>query len=344
MPCYKPLTAYRSTSPYAARHEKTGSPVLRFSYDPGELHKPAGFVDLFEERLKLPCGKCQGCKLKRSSEWATRIMHEARYYKETSFLTLTYSTEQLPPNGTLLKSDFQGFIKRLRERLRARGYGKLKYYMCGEYGDEKQRPHYHAILFGWFPQHLPDNKPPETCVMVDNNSGSSNPLWRSSLLEEVWCDPDGKSLGRVLVGKVTEQSAAYVARYTLKKLHGEQAENEYTETERIPPYTCMSKGIGARYFFDFQAEIYNNDNVMRENDLQPTQVPRYYDKLKAKYESDPKSKPVHTKSLQHTKTRRKLKAQSMNPRDQTPERLAVREEVVKLRVKRLRRSHEENDR
>lgn len=339
MPCYRLLTAYRNTSPFAARHEKTGKPVLRFSYDPREMSLPAGPVSLYEERLKLPCGKCDGCKLKRSSEWATRIMHEARYYKATSFLTLTYSTEQLPLNGTLRKSDFQGFIKRLRERLREKGHANLKYYMCGEYGDQRQRPHYHAILFGWFP---------DDGILADNNPGAANPLWRSAFLETVWCDSKGNSLGRVLVGKVTEASAAYVARYTMKKLHGQEGDREYAETERIPPYTAMSKGIGLRYLVDHMAEIYNNDNVLRENDLQPVSVPRYYDKKKAEYEANPAKfnlkAPVKTRSIESVKRRRTEKARAMNPRDMTPERLAVREEVVKLRVKRLRRAHEENDR
>lgn len=279
--------------------------------------------------MKLPCGKCVGCKLKKSSEWATRIMHEARYHKQTSFLTLTYQTESLPPNGTLDKSHFVGFIKRLRERLREKGHAKLKYYMCGEYGDKTERPHYHAILFGWFPH---------DAVIADNNPGAANPLWRSAFLEEVW------GLGRVLVGHVTESSAAYVARYTMKKLHAQEADHAYKETERIPPYTAMSKGIGARYFADYQTEIYSNDNVLRENDLQPVSVPRYYDKLKAKAEMKAELAKFNIRDINSVKRSRTQKAQAMNPRDMTPERLAVREEVVNLRVKRLRRSHEENAR
>lgn len=344
MPCYRPITAYRSTSPYGPRHEKTGKPVLRLTYDPGELLLPVGKISLYEERMRLPCGSCDGCRLKRSSEWASRIMHEARYHKASSFLTLTYSTEQLPPNGTLDKTHFQGFMKRLRERLRVRGHAKLKYYMCGEYGDQRERPHYHAILFGFFPENKRSygGRKVYKTTPHDNNPGAANPIWRSEFLEELWCDEKGKSLGRVLVGHVTEQSAAYVARYTMKKLHGQAAEEVYAETERIPPYTAMSKGIGARYFAEFQAEIYNNDSVMCENGLQDSPVPRYYDKLKAKYEADPAAKPVNTKSIESVKRRRSEKAAAMNPRDMTPERLAVREEVVKLRVKRLRRSYEEH--
>lgn len=335
MPCYKPLTAYRSTSPYGAKHEKTGKPVIVFSNDPSDIDRPAGYVGLYEERMKLPCGKCVGCKLRRSAEWAVRIMHEARYHKVSSFLTLTYSTEALPPNGTLHHPDFQGFMKRLRERLRERGHAQLKYYMCGEYGDNRERPHYHAILFGYFP--VDGEKIGETVNKVqlhDNNPGAANPLWRSSFLEEVW------ELGRVLVGKVTESSAAYVARYTMKKLHGQEADEAYVKTERQPPYTAMSKGIGARYFADYQAEIYNNDNVLRENDLQPVPVPRYYDKLKAKFQVSKDAHKVKTRDIESVKRGRSENARKKNPRDQTPERLAVREESVKLRTKVLRRQHD----
>jgi hypothetical protein len=256
-------------------------------------------------------------------------MHEARYHSQSSFLTLTYSTDNLPPNGTLDKKHFVDFMKRLRERLREAGHGKLKYYMCGEYGDRRQRPHYHAILFGYMP---PDR------VATPNNEGAANPLYRSEFLDTVW------GLGRVLVGEVTSASAAYVARYTMKKQYGLEAEAEYTDTERIPPYTAMSKGIGAEYFAEFQSEMYNNDSVLREGDLQVNSIPRYYDKLKAKAETDPRLDKFNIPDLQSVKRKRTEKARARNPLDMTPERLAVREECVKLRVKRLRRLHEENDR
>lgn len=329
MPCYRPITAYRSTSPYAVRHAKTGKPVLQFANAIDEFDTAAGYISLYEERVKLPCGKCVGCRLKRSAEWSVRILHEARYHKQSSFLTLTYSTEHLPPNGSLRKEDFREFIKRLRERLREVGHAPLKYYMCGEYGDDRLRPHYHAILFGYFP---------DDGVAAANNPGANNPLWRSALLEETW------RYGRVLVGKVTAASAAYVARYTMKKSYGLEAESEYTATERLPSYTGMSKGIGKRYFNDFQAEIYNNDNVLREDNLHEVSVPRYYDKLKAKYEAEVSNPKVNTPDINSVKRGRTQKARAMNPRDMSPERLAVREETVKLRVKRLRRPHEENDR
>ena len=46
---------------------------------------------------------------------------------------------------SLLRSDFQKFMKRLRKHAKST---KIKYYACGEYGTNyTERPHYHAIVF-----------------------------------------------------------------------------------------------------------------------------------------------------------------------------------------------------
>lgn len=350
MPCFNPLVAYRSHAPNGAKHVKSGLPVLQFSRDPGALEKPIGYTDLYTERLRLPCGKCDGCRLKKASEWALRCTHEARYHKQSSFLTLTYATDQLPPNGSLSTDHFQLFMKRLRERLRERGIDGLKYYMCGEYGDRTHRPHYHAILFGFMP---------EDRYRVNNNPGTKDPLWRSAFLEEVW------SHGRVLVGEVTQASASYVARYTMKKLYGQEAEREYVQAGKVPPFTRMSKGIGGRYLDDFQHEIYQHDNILREDNMEPVSVPRYYDKRRAKNEAEwqkqRQSQPTNstpnsqvnqptnsaggvqppdsiTNDIVSVKRRRSQNAALMDPRENGPERLAVRAEVLKARIRSLRRS------
>lgn len=101
-------------------------------------------VRLSEEMI-VPCGRCVNCRIAHSREWATRIIHEASMYDDTGFVTLTYDDEHLPEDGGLRKKDFQDFLKLLRYHL---GDVKIKYYMCGEYGEKNHRPHYHAIMFG----------------------------------------------------------------------------------------------------------------------------------------------------------------------------------------------------
>lgn len=65
--------------------------------------------------LELPCGQCIGCRLERSRQWAMRCVHEASMHDNNCFITLTYNPENLPPDGGLIKSDFQKFMKRLRK-------------------------------------------------------------------------------------------------------------------------------------------------------------------------------------------------------------------------------------
>ncbi len=94
--------------------------------------------------VPVPCGRCMYCRIQRSQSWAIRISHEMQTSGNRGvFLTLTYDDEHVPPNGSLVKSDFQKYIKRIRKA----GL-KFKYYGVGEYGETTHRPHYHAILIG----------------------------------------------------------------------------------------------------------------------------------------------------------------------------------------------------
>ena len=130
MPCYSPFTLIKG---------KTN--------DAGKVSIVWRRSDSFRgQSLDLPCGQCIGCRLERSRQWAVRCMHEASLYPENSFLTLTYDDAHLPVGRTLVKSDFQDFMKRLRKSIVPK---RVRYYHCGEYGEKFQRPHYHALLFGY---------------------------------------------------------------------------------------------------------------------------------------------------------------------------------------------------
>ena len=93
----------------------------------------------------VPCGKCRSCRAAKAREWSIRLKHEQSNWEREGFLTLTYSDENLPQGGKLVKEDYQKFWKRLRKNLDGR---KIKYFACGEYGEKSFRPHYHAIVFG----------------------------------------------------------------------------------------------------------------------------------------------------------------------------------------------------
>ena len=124
MPCYHPWLAYQCLDGSVVSVERKGKGAV-------------------VRTLTLPCGQCVGCRLERSRQWAIRCMHEAQLHERNSFVTLTYKGD-VPDEG-LRYRDFQLFMKRLRKYASGQ---QIRFYMCGEYGDEKGRPHFHACLFG----------------------------------------------------------------------------------------------------------------------------------------------------------------------------------------------------
>jgi len=272
------------------------------------------FTDL---SITVPCGQCTGCRLERSRQWAIRCTHEATQHEENSFITLTYNDDYLPHNNSLVLKHFQNFMKRLRKSLQHR----IRYYHCGEYGEIHGRPHYHACIFG---HSFPDKNPWKL--------SNDEMLYRSSALETLW--PYGYSS----IGAVTFKSAAYVARYILKKVTGKNARDHYTSvdpdtgeiTERTPEYTTMSRrpGIGSRWYLKFQSDVYPSDEViMNGKKMRP---PKYYDGL---YE-------IQEPDLYKKIKRGRKKQAALHPEDQTPERLKVRCQVQNSQIKLLPRKVE----
>ncbi|WNK13330.1 MAG: replication initiator protein [Microvirus sp.] len=281
MPCYKPIKGYRTTD--------------------GVVFAQLARYDIVGD-IKLPCGQCIGCRLDRAREWSVRCMHEAKMHQANSFITLTYSEENLPANMSLDYRHFQNFMKRLRKKA-----GPVRFFMCGEYGETNLRPHYHAIIFGYqFPDLIPWGKSP-----------SGNPLYRSPILETLW------TAGNTLIGQVTRQSAGYVARYCLKKVTGDLADGHYQGRE--PEFARMSlkPGIGASFFHRYTSDILPNDYVVSDGWKIP--VPKYYERL------------YQAPDLDQVKHARELYARTKADNN-TPDRLAAREEVAHAKIKSLLRN------
>jgi len=253
MPCYTPLTAYRSVLP-----GPSGKPSITFN-------RKQGYVDL---PITLPCGQCVGCRLERSRQWAIRCVHEAQMHDANSFITLTYDQEHLPPDGSLNLREFQLFMKKLRKFL---GF-PIRFFHCGEYGDKQGRPHYHALIFGYdFPDKTVWDRRDEII------------LYRSKTLEKLW------PIGFSTIGEVTFESAAYCARYIMKKITGQSAWEHYTTWDpdtgevlatRTPEYTTMSRGgkdgqggIGRSWLDKYEHDVYPSDEViMRGRSMRPPQI------------------------------------------------------------------------
>lgn len=283
MPCFYPVTGYRSRT----KNERGRYGVV-FNIREGFHDRP----------VNVPCGQCRGCRLEKSRQWAVRCMHEASLHDQNSFITLTYHDDYLPELGSLDRKAFPDFMKRLRSRIAP---AKVRYFHCGEYGDENLRPHYHALLFGW-------DFSDKTLWRMSGD----NPTYRSAMLEELW------PIGQSEIGSVTFKSAGYVARYAMKKQTGPIADEYYQGRE--PEYATMSRrpGIGAGWLERYGSDVYPSDQLVVNGVV--TKPPRYYD---GKYsELDPDS----FDAIQDArKARRSIK-------DETPSRLSVREQCLEARL------------
>lgn len=306
MPCYHPITAYRSKE---GKNQRGKIPLV-FSENKGE-----GLS------LKIPCGRCIGCRLERSRQWAIRCMHEASLHEDNYFITLTYDDENLERKCgiydeeikcvrqySLNKREFQLFVKRLRKEF---GNG-IKYYHCGEYGGKTGRPHHHACMFGLKIKDLTVYKRTEGLT-----------LYNSEVLRRIW------SNGNVIIGSVTFESAAYVAKYISKKITGAAAQDYYDGIE--PEYSTMSrggrkgKGLASGYFEKNKEQIMFYDEIILRGGLK-LRPPKYYDSLYAQH---------HPEHMEEIKQQRTLK---FNRKENSPARLSVKEGLQLARQKLFKRT------
>lgn len=264
--------------------------------------------------VEVPCGQCIGCRLERSRQWALRCMHEASLYDHNCFITLIYDEDNLPYDGSLNLDHFQRFMKRLRKSEPGKN---IRFFHCGEYGESSNRPHYHCILFN---HHFLDAE-----SIKHTESGD---LCISPTLTRLW--PYGFST----VGACTFESAAYVARYTLKKITGPDAYDHYLnvnkETGELhiikPEYVTMSRrpGIGRTWYEKYKSDCYPKDFITsRGIKMLP---PKFYDRCLDKED---------TELLSYLKKKRIAKAKKNE--DNTIERLDTKERCKILQTKSLKR-------
>lgn len=210
---------------------------------------------LKEMKMYVPCGWCKNCLMQRKSEWAMRMQHELLYWKNASFITLTYDDQNLPMSEkniywpTLRKTDLQKSIKRIRKEIYPK---KIKYYMCGEYGPKTQRPHYHGIIYGL--DYIKDVE-----VIIRN--------WDM-------CDWNEERIEKS-IQSVNYDACSYVAEYVLKKIN-DRDDEEYGPTGREKPFRIQSNGLGKQFAIEEKNRIINNKLTSRG--VAKT-VPRYYLKV-----------------------------------------------------------------
>ena len=308
--------------------------------------------------MDVACGQCLGCRLDYGLMWSVRIGHEASLYRSlggSCMVTLTYrdrrecSLEQLrkqkhvPDDWSLHLSHFQNFMKRLRKTTRR----KLRYFHVGEYGRKCRhgydvemekcvhgcrlgRPHYHACLFN---EDFSDD-------LVPYGSDFGEMRFTSPRLAETW------GFGFVDVSDLNFTTAAYVARYILKKVNGVRAWDHYYATDLDGKaiqlqreYATMSRGgiceecgerscknapggIGKKWFELYKGDVFPADEVPVLGKGVLKKVPRFYEEL-FKIE-----RPLKLEEIKEI--RKKYKKE--NPREFEPDRLEAKFKCMKARL------------
>ena len=243
---------------------------------PGEYNKQQSVVNGVDI-IPLPCGKCIGCRLDYSRQWADRCMLEAQYHEHNVFLTLTYNDKWLPEPRvgsmihSLSKEHLQKFMKRLRKRFPEQ---RIRFFACGEYGSPEKsfRPHYHLILFGL---DLPD------LVMIRKDPKNGFFYYESDIIKDIWSDPETHdSYGFHLIANVTWETCAYTARYIVKKQKGINS-SVYEDLNYEPEFTLMSRkpGIGKQFYDDHPDIVMRDYYISTDKGSRKIQSNRYYDKL-----------------------------------------------------------------
>lgn len=278
--CTKPLYRVKDFV-----HIKDGRPDQFFAntrseLEAKELYKPPRYIV-----QRINCGQCLECRNNYAKQWAFRAIKEASKYEHNTMVTLTYNDENVPKGHaidpktgevteslTLCKEDHQKFMKRLRKAYQGI---KIRFILAGEYGEEKDRPHYHAILFNFRPEDMTPYK-----WSYCEWSNEKNLLYKSKIMDKIW----GK--GFVDLNEVNFETCRYVAGYVTKKLKGPKAAEQYELKGQIPPYICMSRnpGLAQEYFENNKEVFYEKKKIWTQTKkgLLEFKPGRYFDKLMEK--------------------------------------------------------------
>lgn len=307
MACYRPnvICLDTSSSPGKILEFMNGKIAGGIDYEYFEnLNEIYRWKGVQKEYIKVPCGKCIGCRESKSKEWATRCVLESEQYEHNYFITLTYNEYYLPredelvnkktgeifqndnwEQGHLVKSELQEFMKDLRAYWKEHyNHDGIRFFSCGEYGGSAEgthRPHYHLILF---------NIPiPTWELQIRKIDGDGQIHWQHEGIERCWKDKrlstKTKTVpkGFVDICEVNWDTCAYVARYTVKKEGEEKSDEWYYMQGKTPEFINMSRkpGIGLDFFTKNYQDIYKCDEIIikgHREKIQPVKPPSYYDK------------------------------------------------------------------
>lgn len=264
-------------------------------YHPAKIINPTKYEienmkdGAYTKAKTIPCGKCIGCRLENSRQWANRGFLEGQLWEQNWFVTLTYNEDNVPKTeeiitskgysftddeetwgGTLLPKDIETFMNTLRQIMK-RDYNQIgiRYMLCGEYGGTTQRPHYHIIFFNL-------NLPLET--FYNPRVINKEIYYQNTILERAW------TKGISNISEATWNNIAYTARYITKKINGENSEEHYASLgqEHKEFFRASNRpGIGFGYYEKNKNKIYERDQIIIKNKagIVPCKPPKYFDRL-----------------------------------------------------------------
>lgn len=167
------------------------------------------------EEITIKCGKCPTCQREKASEWAIKLINEAKYHKKACFITLTFDNKILldrnskahkyGANASFVfninnsKEYFKKFIKRLRKHYKDKA---ITFFHVGEYGEKTKRPHHHCIIYGI-------NFEEDRREIEKSKSGKTQ--YFSKTLFDLW------ACGRISVQDLNTSNTIYICQYSLKK-------------------------------------------------------------------------------------------------------------------------------
>ena len=292
--CEKPLIVYQIG--YHINDKGRKVKTIVFTETAARMHCETE-EDFQKSKLKLPCGHCAVCRKNKRKEMTVRLTNEIESFEHCCFLTLTYKPEELPYvnektgeirrykdirdtvddvlfknefmegwNPTLVKSDMQNFIKRLRKHLQTKvkkdstkegrdHVENIRYFAVGEYGAKKSRPN-------WLPSDLE----------VFENKGQYN-YYRSKQVEKLWTD------GISIVGECNNAVAKYCAQYVTKKEDKKLIYKPFVQRELV---LCskMNGAIGATFCDKYWKQILDQNGVgllnRKTGKLYKYRIPSYY--------------------------------------------------------------------
>lgn len=185
------------------------------------------------------CGQCQLCRSNRRNKKVSRFVLESRQHEHALFVTLTYDEEHLPrtiyhpktgevlashPAGCVDKRVIQLFNKKLKSNVR-RKQGKamadgIRFFACGEYGEQNGRPHYHFVIWGLpykYREHI-------------------YKAWTDPSTKKLLCDPDRLD---IQIPRSYNDVGTYISSYVMKN----GTSSESLRLDGRPP-ACFSSSQG----------------------------------------------------------------------------------------------------